>query len=69
MLEKYLATAFEIRQTDANRFVKKQQMRWTQRGVYLLLQIRVQVLRDYPEVEGHVISACLARRITSREQC
>jgi hypothetical protein len=26
--------------------VKKQQMRWTQRGAHLLLQIRVQVLND-----------------------
>jgi hypothetical protein len=28
------------------RFVKKQQMRWTQRGAHLLLQTRVQVLND-----------------------
>ncbi len=34
----------------AKRFVKKQQMQWTQRGAHLLLQLRVQVangeLRD-----------------------
>ena len=28
----------------SKRFVKKQQMRWTQRGAHLLLQTRVQVL-------------------------
>jgi hypothetical protein len=28
----------------SKRFVKKQQMRWTQRGTHLLLQTRVQVL-------------------------
>ena len=31
---------------QSKRFVKKQQMRWTQRGAHLLLQIRVQVLND-----------------------
>ena len=30
----------------SKRFVKKQQMRWTQRGAHLLLQTRVQVLND-----------------------
>jgi hypothetical protein len=30
----------------SKRFVKKQQMRWTQRGVHLLLQTRVQVLNE-----------------------
>lgn len=30
----------------SKRFVKKQQMRWTQRGAHLLLQFRVQVLND-----------------------
>jgi hypothetical protein len=37
----------------SKRFVKKQQMRWTQRGAHLLLQTRVQVLnenlREYAE--------------------
>jgi hypothetical protein len=28
----------------SKRFVKKQQMRWTEAGAHLLLQIRVQVL-------------------------
>jgi len=28
------------------RFVKKQQMRWSQRGAHLVLQTRVQVLND-----------------------
>lgn len=30
----------------SKRFVKKQQMRWTQRGAHLLLLTRVQVLND-----------------------
>ena len=30
----------------SKRFVKQQQMRWTQRGAHLLLQTRVQVLND-----------------------
>jgi hypothetical protein len=30
----------------SKRFVKKQQMRWTQRGAHLLLQTQVQVLND-----------------------
>ena len=30
----------------SKRFVKKQQMRWTQRGAHLLLQTRVQVLNE-----------------------
>ena len=30
----------------SKRFVKKQQMRWTQRGAHLLLQTRVQVLNN-----------------------
>lgn len=30
----------------SKRFVKKPQMRWTQRGAHLLLQTRVQVLND-----------------------
>jgi hypothetical protein len=35
-----------INQLIAKRFVKKQQMRWTPRGAYLLLQVRVQTLND-----------------------
>jgi hypothetical protein len=35
-----------INQVIAERFVKKQQMRWTPRGAHLLLQIRVQALHD-----------------------
>ena len=49
-----------VNQVVSKRFVKKQQMRWTEAGAHLLLQIRVQVLngdwraalsRWYPEVE------------------
>jgi hypothetical protein len=36
----------------SKRFVKKQQMRWTQRGAHQLLQTRVQVLND--ELRGTV---------------
>jgi hypothetical protein len=33
-----------VNQLLAKRFVKKQQMRWTPRGAYLLLQVRAKVL-------------------------
>ena len=35
-----------MNQVISKRFVKKQQMRWTQRGAHLLLQTRVQVLNE-----------------------
>lgn len=35
-----------INQVVAKRFVKKQQMQWTQRGAHLLLQVRTKVLND-----------------------
>jgi hypothetical protein len=35
-----------VNQVVSRRFVKKQQMRWTERGAHLLLQIRTQVLND-----------------------
>ena len=44
-----IATAFvesTVNYVISKRFVKKQQMRWTQRGAHLLLQTRVQVLND-----------------------
>ncbi len=33
-------------QVVSKRMVKKQQMRWSQRGAHLLLQVRTQVLND-----------------------
>ncbi len=44
-----ISTAFvesTVNYVISKRFVKKQQMRWTQRGAHLLLQTRVQVLND-----------------------
>ena len=44
-----ISTAFvesTVNYAISKRFVKKQQMRWTQRGAHLLLQTRVQVLND-----------------------
>ena len=35
-----------VNQVVSKRFVKKQQMRWTQRGAHLLLQVRLQVLNQ-----------------------
>ena len=35
-----------INQVISKRFVKKQQMRWTERGAHLLLQVRVNVLNN-----------------------
>jgi hypothetical protein len=35
-----------INQLISKRFVKKQQMRWTERGAHLLLQVRVNVLNN-----------------------
>lgn len=43
--DELISTAFvesTMNQIISKRFVKKQQMRWTQRGVHLLLQTRVQ---------------------------
>ena len=44
-----ITTAFvesTVNYVVSKRFVKKQQMRWTQRGAHLLLQTRVQVLNN-----------------------
>jgi molybdopterin converting factor small subunit len=44
-----ISTAFvesTVNYVVSKRFVKKQQMRWTQRGAHLLLQTRVQVMND-----------------------
>jgi hypothetical protein len=35
-----------VNQVVSRRMVKKQQMRWSQRGAHLLLQIRTRVLND-----------------------
>ena len=35
-----------INQVVSRRFVKKQQMQWTQRGAHLLLQTRTKVLNE-----------------------
>ena len=35
-----------VNQVVSKRMVKKQQMRWSQRGAHLLLQIRTRVLND-----------------------
>ena len=35
-----------INQVVSKRFVKKQQMRWTDRGAHLLLQVRTKTLND-----------------------
>jgi hypothetical protein len=46
---KIISTAFvesAVNQVVSRRFVKKQQMRWTEAGAHLLLQIRTQVLND-----------------------
>ena len=44
-----ISTAFvesTVNYVVSKRFVKKQQMRWTQRGAHLLLQTRVQVMNN-----------------------
>jgi len=44
-----ISTAFAestVNQVVSRRMVKQQQMRWTQRGAHLLLQVRTQVLND-----------------------
>ena len=44
-----ISTAFvesAVNYAISKRFVKKQQVRWTQRGAHLLLQTRVQVLNE-----------------------
>ena len=44
-----ISTAFvesTINQVVSKRMVKKQQMRWSQRGAHLLLQVRTRVLND-----------------------
>jgi hypothetical protein len=46
---KIIATGFvesAVNQVVSKRFVKKQQMRWTERGAHLLLQVRTQVLNE-----------------------
>jgi hypothetical protein len=61
---KAISTGFTesaVNQVVSKRFVKKQQMRWTERGAHFLLQIRTQVLngdwrttvaRWYPGLQG-----------------
>ena len=47
--DEMISTAFvesTVNQVISKRFVKKQQVRWTQRGAHLLLQTRVQVLNE-----------------------
>ncbi len=44
-----ISTAFAestVNHVISKRMVKKQQMRWTQRGAHLLLQVRTKVLND-----------------------
>jgi hypothetical protein len=44
-----ISTAFvesTVNQVVSRRMVKQQQMRWTQRGAHLLLQVRTQALND-----------------------
>src|SRR5258706_5809473 len=44
-----ISTAFvesAINQVLTKRFVKRQQMRWTERGAHLLLQVRTKVLNE-----------------------
>jgi hypothetical protein len=44
-----ISTAFvesTVNQVVSKRFVKKQQMRWSERGAHLLLQIRTRVLNN-----------------------
>jgi len=46
---KIISTAFvesAVNQVVSKRFVKKQQMRWSERGAHLLLQMRTQVLNE-----------------------
>lgn len=46
---KTITTAFvesTINQVVSKRMVKKQQMRWSQKGAHLLLQVRTRVLND-----------------------
>lgn len=48
-MDEAISAAFaesSVNQVVSKRFVKKQQMRWTQRGTHLLLRTRVQVLND-----------------------
>jgi hypothetical protein len=48
-----IATGFvesTVNQVISKRFVKKQQMRWTPKGVHLLLQVRISVLNE--ELQG-----------------
>jgi hypothetical protein len=55
-----------VNQVISKRMVKKQQMRWTQRGAHLLLQIRPKVLNNeleevfrhwYPQFRASAASA------------
>ena len=44
-----IATGFvesTVNQVISKRFVKKQQMRWTERGAHLLLQVRTKTLNE-----------------------
>jgi hypothetical protein len=52
-----IASAFvesTVNHVVSRRFVKKRQMRWTQQGAHLLLQVRVQVVnQDWPSALQH----------------
>lgn len=54
-----------VNQVISKRFVKKQQQRWTKKGVHNLLQVRTQVLNEelkptfqkwYPAMKPHKVS-------------
>jgi hypothetical protein len=49
--------ATEPNQVISKRMVKKQQMRWTQRGAHLLLQIRTKALNNELEEVFRIPSA------------
>ena len=49
MILQRIATGFvesTVNQVVSKRFVKKQQMRWTERGAHLLLQVRTKTLNE-----------------------
>jgi hypothetical protein len=67
-----ISTAFvesTVNQVISKRMVKQQQMRWTERGAHLLLQVRTQVLNEelrrtferwYPMLASTSVSSALA---------
>ncbi len=57
-----------VNQVLSKRFVKQQQMRWTEAGAHLLLQVRTQVLNNdlratfahwYPGMSSHTVQPAL----------